>query len=250
MDTRAFRPLGVLQRIGLCYGAVALLAMRTRARTQWAVCIAILFGYWALLTWGGPLTKEGNLASRIDTALLGRFAYAFDATTGLSHDPEGLASTLPAIATTILGLRAGSWLRGGSIRRLVLGGFVALGLGAAWATVFPLNKQLWTSSYALVTGGAAMLALAGAHVLIDRRGWPALGSSLGVNAIAAYAAAWLVVCVLDGLHWTGPLYAAGFGWMTPWVGAFVPSLAWALGFVALFWAAARGFEARGIRIGI
>jgi predicted acyltransferase len=248
LDARAFRPFGVLQRIGLCFAAVGLLAVYTRARMQWLVCVAILFGYWALLSWGGPLTTEGNLASRIDAALLGRFAYEFDAATGLGNEPEGLLSTLPAIATTILGLRAGAWLRAGSIDRLVLAGLVALGLGAAWTTVFPLNKQLWTSSYVLCTGGAAMLALALAHQLIDRRGWPALGRSLGVNAIAAYAAAWLAVCMLDGLHWAGPLYVIAFGWMTPWAGPFVPSLAWALAFVALFWTAARGLERRGIRI--
>lgn len=248
MDTRAFRPCGVLQRIGLCFAAVGLLAVHARARMQWLVGVALLLGYWALLSRGGPLTKEGNLASRVDTALLGRFAYEFDPATGLGHDPEGLLSTLPAIATPILGLRAGSWLRGGSIGRLVLAGLVALGLGAAWASVFPLNKQLWTSSYVLCTGGAAMLLLALAHMLIDRRGWPALGRSLGVNAIAAYAGAWLAVCLLDGLHWTGPLYATTFGWMSPWAGPFVPSLAWALAFVALFWTAARGLERRGIRI--
>jgi|GEM_PF-1491905 len=81
VDTPTFRPLGVLQRIGICSAVVGLLAIDTRPRTQWLVCAALLLGYWALLAWGGPLTKGGNLASRVDTALLGRFAYQFDAAT-------------------------------------------------------------------------------------------------------------------------------------------------------------------------
>jgi predicted acyltransferase len=234
MDTRAFRPFGVLQRIGLCFAAAGLLAIGTRARTQWIALGGILLGYWALLVWGGPLTKEGNLASRLDTALLGRFAYEFDPATGLGHEPEGLLSTVPAIATTLLGVRAGDWLRRSERHRLWQAGLVALLAGGAWSYAFPLNKQLWTSSYVLWTGGWAMLALWAAHELVDRRGAPALGRSFGVNAIAAYAAAWLAVCVLEGLRWGAPLYQAVFGWMTPIAGPYVPSLAYAVAFVAVF----------------
>ena len=235
VDTRAFRPLGVLQRIGICAAAVGLLAIHTRPRTQWAVCAALLLGYWALLAWGGPLTKAGNLASRVDTALLGRLAYQFDAATGIGHDPEGLLSTLPAIATTLLGLRAGDWLRKGELSRLWQAAVVALALGWLWSSVFPFNKQLWTSSYALWTGGLAMAGLWLAHVLVDRRGWPAWGRSFGVNAIAAYAGSWLMTCLLVGLKWKRPLYEHGFAWMTPITGPYLPSLAFALAVVALWW---------------
>ena len=235
MDTRAFRPFGVLQRIGLCFAMAGLLAIETRPRTQWAAFGAILLGYWALLAWGGPLSKEGNLASRIDTALLGRFAYEFNPATGLGHEPEGLLSTLPAVATTLLGVRAGDWLRRGQRSRLWQAGVVALLMGWAWSWVFPFNKQLWTSSYVLWSGGWAMLALLAAHEFIDRRGGPAWGRSFGVNAIAAYAGAWLAVCVLEGLHWGGPLYRVAFEWMTPVTGAYVPSLAYAVAFVGIWW---------------
>jgi len=235
MDTRAFRPFGVLQRIGICFGVVGLLAIDAKPRVQWLLVGAILLGYWALMAWGGPLTKEGNLASRVDTALLGRFAYEFDAVTGRGHEPEGLLSTLPAIATTLLGLRAGDWLRRGRTRLLWQVAGVALLLGALWSMFFPLNKQLWTSSYVLWSGGVAMLTLWIAHRLVDLHRWPAIGRSFGVNAIAAYAGAWLMVCVLVGLHWMQPLYASGFAWMTPYVGPYVPSLAFAIAFVALWW---------------
>jgi len=235
MDTRAFRPFGVLQRIGLCFAVAGLLAIETRPRTQWIAFGAILLGYWALLSWGGPLSKEGNLASRIDTALLGRLVYEFDAATGLGHEPEGLLSTLPAIATTLLGVRAGDWLRRGHRSRLWQVGTAALLAGWVWSCMFPFNKQLWTSSYVLWSGGWAMLALLAAHEFIDRRGGPALGRSFGVNAIAAYAGAWLMVCVLEGLHWGGPLYRVAFEWMVPITGPHVPSLAYAFAFVAVWW---------------
>jgi predicted acyltransferase len=235
VGTRAFRPFGVLQRIGICYAAVALLAIDTRARTQWAACAALLLGYWTLMVWGGPLTKAGNLASHLDGALLGRFAYEYDAASGAGHDPEGLLSTLPAIATTLLGLRAGDWLRHQQLRRLLQASAAALLLGWLWSWLFPFNKQLWTSSYALWTSGLAMAALWLAHLLVDRRGWPAWGRSFGVNAITAYAGSWLMTCLLVGLHWKRPLYEHAFARMTPLVGPYLPSLAFALALVLFWW---------------
>jgi predicted acyltransferase len=249
-DARAFRPMGVLQRIGLCVGMAGWLAVDTRPRTQWAVLAGILLGYWALLSLGGPLTKEGNLASRIDTAWLGRFAYEFDPRSGLGHEPEGLLSTLPAVATTLLGVRAGDWLRRGQMVRIVQAGLMAVALGALWSLVFPLNKQLWTSSFVLWTGGWALLALAGAHAAIDRHGWPAIGRSFGINAIAAYAGAWLMVVALAGLGWTVPVYQRGFAWMAPVVGGAGASLAHALAFVALWWVVVAVMDRRGLRIRI
>jgi len=250
MHTRELRPLGVLQRIGICFGVAGLIAIHARARTQWVFFAAILLGYWALLVWGGPLTKEGNLAGRIDSALLGRFAYEFDAASGRAHEPEGLLSTLPAIATTLLGLRAGDWLRRGQTARLWQAGLLALAIGGLWSLVFPLNKQLWTSSYVLCSGGFSLLALWLAHRLIDRRGWPAIGRSFGVNAIAAYAGAWLMVCVLVALGWLAPLYRHGFGWITPLAGPEVASLVYATAFVGVWWVAMWLLDRRHIHLKI
>ena len=247
MGARAFRPFGVLQRIGLCFAAAGLLAIHTRPRTQWWLIAITLLGYWWLLLGGGSLSKEANLASRIDTALLGRFAYEFDPVTGRGHDPEGLLSTWPAIATTLLGVRAGDWLRRGAAGRLWQAGLVALAAGAAWSLVFPLNKQLWTSSYVLWSGGWALLALWAAHLAVDRRGWPAIGRGFGVNAIAAYAGSWLMVCALEALGWGSPIYAHGFAWMTPRTGPYLPSLAYALAFVALWWGLMALLDRRRIR---
>lgn len=231
----AYRPFGVLQRIGLCFAVAGLLAVHTRPRTQWLVFAGILLGYWGLLEWGGALTKEGNLASRVDAWLLGPHAYEFDSKTGLGHEPEGLLSTIPAIATTLFGVRAGDWLRRHQRHRLWQVGVAAWVLGLLWSIVFPFNKQLWTSSYVLWSGGVAMLALLIAHIGIDEHRFPPIGRSFGVNAIAAYAGSWLMVCVITGLKMGGPIYRNGFGWMTPGAGLYVPSLAYATAFMALWW---------------
>lgn len=246
-----FRPWGVLQRIGLCYLAAALLTLRLRARGQWAVIAALLIGYWALLAASGDTAEWTNLASRVDTAMLGPHAYQFDPATGLGHDPEGLLSTLPALATTLLGVRAGAWLRAGEVRRIAIAGALLLGAGAAWSLMLPFNKNLWTSSYVLWAGGWAMLALGAAHVLIDRRGWPALGRRFGVNAIAAYAGAALMVYVSAWLGWVEPIYRVTFAnWMTPLFGPTLPSLAFAIAFVALWWAVVYAMDRRGWRISL
>lgn len=251
LDKDYFRPWGVLQRIGLCFAAAGLLAIHARVRTQSFFLLALLFGYWGLLVWGGSYAPFDNLASRIDTALLGPLAYQFDPAAGRGHDPEGLLSTLPAIATTLLGLRAGDWLRRGRVRHLWRAGVIALAAGALWSLWLPFNKNLWTPSYVLWTAGWAMLALTACHVLIDRHGWPALGRSFGVNAIAAYAGSALMVYAFAGLGWWEPIYRAGFAdWMTPRFGPYLPSLSFALAFVALWWLIVAAMSRRGWQIKI
>ncbi|QBB72680.1 DUF1624 domain-containing protein [Pseudolysobacter antarcticus] len=236
IDQRDLRFMGVLQRIGLCYAAAGLAAIYLKPRTQWLLFGVLLLGYWALLAWAGPLTFDGNLVARIDTLVLGSTAYLYDTTSGQAHDPEGLLSTFPAIATTLLGMRAGMWLREKNLQRLVDFGVVAMLVGLVWAMIFPFNKQLWTSSFVLWTGGAALLLLALMHWLIDRRGWQAIGRSFGSNAIAAYAGAWLMVCLFELLHVSQPLYRFLFAdWMTPYFGAYLPSLSYAIAITTIWW---------------
>ena len=249
LDQTFFRPWGVLQRIGLCFAAVGMLAIFSGAKLQWIALVALLIGYWALLAAGGSLAPFDNVASRVDTALFAPWLYQFDPATGRGHDPEGLVSILPAIATTLLGLRAGAWLRAGKVRLLVAAGVIALAAGLAWSLVFPLNKNLWTSSYVLWSGGIAMLALAGCHVAIDRRGWPALGRRFGVNAIAAYAGSALMVHIFAAIGWWQAIYEHAFArWMTPLFGPHVPSLVFALVFVTLWWVVAWWMDRRRIYI--
>ncbi len=246
-----FRLWGVLQRIGVCFAAVGMLAIYTRPRTQWLLLALLLIGYTLALTATGGYEPWSNLASRIDTALFAPYLYQFDPLTGLGHDPEGLLTTLPAIATTLLGLRAGAWLRRGERHRLFLAAVVLLLLGWLGSHWQPWNKQLWTPSYVLWTGGwACGLALL-MHVLVDRSGWPAIGRSLGVNAIVAYTGSALMVYGLIAVGAWSWLYQYGFaGWMTPSTGAYLPSLAFAVAFVSLWWALMHWLERCGWQIRI
>ena len=246
MDRPEFRLLGVLQRIGLCFALAGLLLLYSGARTQWLMLAALLALHGTLLLGGGTLDKAGSLAARVDTALLGRWAYEWN---GLqAFDPEGIVSTLGALCSCLLGLRAGEMLRRGRLRQLGLLGVAALLLGFALTPWLPLNKQLWTSSFVLWTGGWACLSLLLAHHLIDRRGWPALGRSFGVNAIAAYAGAWLCTVLLEGLGLMAPLYAWAFGGLQRAWGPEQASLAFALAFVLVWALIVRLLDRRGIYI--
>lgn len=246
-DLAHYRVMGVLQRIGLCFAAAGLLALYTRPRTQWLLLAALLLGYGTLLAAGGSYAPWENLASRFDHAVLGVHVYQLDPASGRGHDPEGLLSTLGALATTLLGVRAGDWLRRGHVRALWLAGAVAMALGLAWSLWQPLNKNLWTSSYVLWTGGIACWVLALVHWLVDRRGWPALGRAFGVNAIAAYSGSAFMLYALVAGGWLAPVYRHGFAdWMTPRFGPYVPSLAFALAFVAIWWLVVRVLDARRI----
>jgi predicted acyltransferase len=250
-DLAHYRVMGVLQRIGLCFAAAGLLALHARPRTQWLVLASLLVGYGALLAAGGSYEPFVNLASRIDHALLGVHAYQLDPASGRGHDPEGLVSTLGALATTVLGMRAGDWLRRGDSRALWLAGAIAMTLGLAWSWWQPFNKNLWTPSYVLWTGGIACLVLAVVHWLVDRKGLPALGRAFGVNAIAAYAGSAFMLYALVAGGWLEPLYRVGFAdWMTPKFGPFVPSLAFAIAFVAVWWVVVRVLDARRIHFKI
>lgn len=227
---------GVLQRIGVCFAVAALFAIYTQARTQWAVIVAILLGYWGLLLAGGTMEPFANIVSRTDFAVFGRFVYLIDPATGRGHDPEGLLSCFPSLATSLLGLRAGQWLRDGRMKPLLVAGVASLALGYVWSLMFPLNKNLWTSSFVLWTGGWAMLALALFHMLVDRHGWPAVGRRFGMNAVAAYAGSELMQILLPALGLQDPLYQHAFAsWITPLAGPYVASLAYALAFVAVWW---------------
>jgi predicted acyltransferase len=248
---REFRLLGVLQRIGIGFAVVGLLAIHVRdARVQWGIFGAILLGYWAMLSGYGSLEPDHSLCDRIDTLLLGPLAYTYDPATGLAHDPEGILSTLPSLATVILGVRTGAWLRASKESSVWLAGVIAVGAAFLWSQFLPLNKQLWTSSFVLWTGGFGLLAIAATHELIDKRGFPAWGRSLGINAIAAYAGSWIATCVLNGSGIMSPLYAHAFSEPLADFGPFVPSLAFALAFSGAFWIVMHLMLRRGWKISI
>jgi predicted acyltransferase len=246
-DLPHYRVMGVLQRIGLCFAIAGVLACWTTARWQWTALVLLLLGYAALLASGGSYAPFDNIASRVDHAVLGVHVYQIDAATGRGHDPEGLPSTLGALASTLLGLRAGDWLRRGRLRWLWMAAAVALVAGQCWSWALPLNKNLWTPSYVLWSGGVSFALLALTHWLIDRRNWPAWGRAFGMNAIAAYAGSAFLLYALAALGWLAPLYQRGFAdWITPNWGPYVASLAYALAFVAIWWGIVRWLDGRKI----
>ncbi|MFC3552365.1 acyltransferase family protein [Lysobacter cavernae] len=246
-DLPHYRVMGVLQRIGLCFAAAGALALHARPRTQWAMLAVLLVGYGLLLAGGGSYEPFANVASRFDHAMLGALVYQLDPATGRGHDPEGLLSTLGALATTLIGLRVGDWLRRGDRRALWIAGAVAMVLGLAWSQWQPLNKNLWTPSYVLWTGGTACWVLALFNVLVDHRGWPPFGRAFGVNAIAAYAGSAFMLYGLVAAGWLEPLYRHAFAdWMTPRFGPYVPSLAYALAFVAVWWVVVRVLDVKRV----
>lgn len=204
---------GVLQRIAVCYLVVSIIFLHTNWKHQIYIAIGILLGYWAVMTLvpvpGCDVTtiddKACNLAAWLDRSILTedhiwRSAKVFD--------PEGILSTLPAIATTIAGVLTGTWLTkrpsasvlsesGGTahddnlnkVSGLFFFGTVLLGAGYVWNSYFPFNKALWTSSYVLVTAGLALLTLGACFWLIDIKGYKAWAKPFvifGMNALPLF----------------------------------------------------------------
>ncbi len=196
------RIYGVLQRIAVCYLLAALLQLWSEKMTPRVVLLlTVLVGYWILLryvpvpgygvpTHGFPLLDRNiNIVAWTDRHILpGRL---FEGT----RDPEGLLSNLPAFASTLLGLLAGSWLQstrsaGQKVVGLFLAGVLMILVGLLWSASFPINKKLWTSSYVLYAGGWSTLLLAAFYHLIEVKGargrWTAPSLVFGMNAITVY----------------------------------------------------------------
>jgi predicted acyltransferase len=238
---------GVLQRIAIVYlfASVITLWTSTRGRILWTA--GLLAGYYAVMCFvpvpgcdhAAWFTQHCSLAGFIDRKLMLGHLYRRD------FDPEGLLSTLPAIATTLLGTLAGEFLRGVASFRLklcglALAGVAGLAAGYAWHPWFPISKPLWTSSYVLFTAGAACLLLALCWWLVEMRGWHAWARPflwLGSNAIVAYALSTFIaklgsiIKVSDGTTVQTWIYEH---WFAPLAQPKNASLAFALGYVALW----------------
>lgn len=200
-----FRIPGVLQRIGLCVLVAGAVLLLSGVRGAAGTAAALLVGYWALMA-TGPLDPEGNLAARIDRAVFGVHTWK------PAFDPEGLLSTLPAIATTLLGAIAGQRLRArvSTARKaaeLLAAGAVAAACGLLWSRAFPINKNLWSSSYALFMAGLAAAGLAFCLQVVDVAGWRRWAAPflwLGRNAIAAFTLSTLGAIALIAIRVPGP----------------------------------------------
>jgi predicted acyltransferase len=206
------RIYGVLQRIAICYLLAAILDLWTDWKGQLAVVFACLGGYWLLMrfvpvpgfgvpTHGMPiLDPDRNIVAWLDRKLL--MGHLYETT----RDPEGVLSTIPAVASCVAGLLTGKWLRttrSSKTKALAMAaaGMCAMIVGRTWHLWFPINKKLWTSSFVLFTSGLALVLLACSYWLSDvksyRKGWTTPILVFGRNAIAAYVFAELLAKITD-----------------------------------------------------
>lgn len=196
-DLGTIRIPGVLQRIAVCYLVASIIFLKTDVRKQIIITSGLLIIYWLVMTFVpapgfkvGDFSREGSIASFIDRKLLGNHIWS----QGKVYDPEGLLSTIPAIATTLLGVLVGHLLRSNKkqyekVALMFIAGMCCIVVGWLWNLFFPINKSLWTSSYVLFTGGLAMQLLAFCYWLVDMkqyRRWAKPFVVFGVNAIALF----------------------------------------------------------------
>lgn len=196
LDFSTLRIFGVLQRIAVCYFFGALFFLTTRARTQFFICMGLLISYWLIMTlipvpgYGvDNLTPAGNLAAYIDRQIFSA-AHLY----GKFFDPEGILSTLPAIATTLIGNLTGIWLlTNRSQQKKLVGilscGWLAMLLGWLWGFWFPINKTLWTGSFVLWTAGLGLCLLGLCYWSLEIKHWRRWSKPFeifGLNALAAY----------------------------------------------------------------
>jgi predicted acyltransferase len=263
-DLATLRLEGVIQRIAVCYLAAVVLRLWFGWRVHVLVICLCLLGYWVLLRWvpipgvGTPgqdfpfLDPDRNLTAWIDRSLFAGRLY------NGTRDPEGLLSTVPAIATTLIGLCAGQWLKTNQPQKTKVSGLIVAGLaglvfGVAWSGWFPINKNLWTSSYVLLSAGVALCVFAGLYLVIECKGWSGRWTVpflvFGTNAILGFVLDMLLyapmyyghVQTADGriLSWREYVYAGLASYFSP----ANASLAYAIGVVCfaclLLWIAYR-----------
>jgi len=250
------RILGVLQRIALCYGLAALILHYWRERGALIFCGLALLGYWGLMTALGDFTLACNAALKLDLWLFGE-AHLYHGE-GMAFDPEGLLGTLPATVNLLAGYFAGRFIQAKgpgyeAIAKLMLTGALCLLLALCWSSVFPINKKLWTSSYALCTAGIDLFLLAalvyGVDLLRLRRwAWPF--EIFGKNTLFIYLLAEVAMTIL----WTVKVgQPAAFEWIYQgafqgWAGDKPGSLIFALLFALACWLVAFAMDSKKIYI--
>ncbi len=253
-DLATLRISGVLQRIAICYLITSLIYLHTRGawkgQSIWAVVLLLL--YWGMMEWipipgvgAGRYEMGKNFSNYIDSILLQGHMWSYTGT----WDPEGIISTLPAISTTLFGVLTGNWLKSNKsplekTLGMIMAGNVGLLLGIIWNNYLPINKNIWTSSYAVLTAGLALISLAFCYYYIDVKGkrkWIQPALVFGSNAIAAYVLSGILADVLisvikyyaaDGTirNLQSWLYEQVFA---SWLGPLFGSLGYAICFVLL-----------------
>jgi predicted acyltransferase len=245
---------GVLQRIGIVYFITTFLYLKTNQRTRDWICVIILLSYYIIMNYipipdghAANLAPQFNLAAWLDRAV---FTTNHMAKFTGQWDPVGLLSTWPAIATALLGIRMGTLLKdaGREVNEkcaiLLMCGILAVALGLITNQFFPINKQLWSSSYVIYTAGICTVSLTAAFYIVDVKGYKKytwLFSVFGVNAISAYVLSEVMPKLLgylriphDGRSISGMKYFYEVVFL-PFFSPVNASLLSASGFVALIW---------------
>lgn len=228
------RILGVLQRLAICSCAAGLAFIWLKPRTILGLTVAILAGYWAMMTFvpvpgfgAGDYAEGHNLANWIDQMYLPWRKWDGD------HDPEGLLSSLPAICNSLLGIFAGLLLKNSSVepnrkvRLLILWGIAGIAAGLAWHIQFPIIKKVWTSSFVLFTCGISSIALALFYWIIDIkqiRAWAKPFVWIGMNAITIYVVGHLVTMANLARRFVGGEIATWFNGLHRGLGDLIPAV--------------------------
>jgi len=258
---KPYRPVGVLQRIALCYffGSLIVMYSGLRGLVRWTV--GLLGLHYVLLKFvpgpgfeAGSLERFANIADWLDTKLLGRHLYDFSEELGMGHDAEGILGTLSAIGSTLAGVLCGYWLRSKQrdgyekVAGMAVAGTLLVALAALWRYDMPLNKNLWTPSYVVHTTGWALLCLSVCYWVIDLQGykkWAKPFLVYGLNPITAYFGASLMAYTTVWIRWTGTegqrVYLKYFlydhiykSWVPAVFGHTISSACWGMTYVVLW----------------
>lgn len=255
------RIMGVLPRIALAYMGAALIVHFFKPLKAFIFAAILLFAYWAILLAFGDLTLEGNAVLKLDRLILGENhmykGYHSDILQqNIAFDPEGLLSTIPAVASVIFGFLAGRFLRtkGNSyetISWLFVAGLSCIFLGLCWDLVFPINKPIWSSSYVLYTTGLATVILCMIIFvtdLKDQKSWSQPFVLFGRNPLLLYILSGVIVKTyglirIDDMNAYGGLYAHVF---QPIGGNYFGSLLFALFHVLVILVVAWGLDRKRV----